>query len=144
MRVKGSMRFILAASAALCVAAWSGYAVNSQEKISTKAPTPTSAKSKKIAATTPSEEARKEFLQARDLAERLLAQDSITHFDKAISLDPNFAYAELGRANSSQTAKDFFDHLNKAVSLSDKASDGERLQILAAEAGAYGNAPKQK
>jgi tetratricopeptide (TPR) repeat protein len=144
MRDKGSMRFILAASAALCVAAWSGWSVNSQETSSTKTASSASVKSKKIPATTPSEEARKEFLQGRDLAERLLAQDSIAHFDKAISLDPNFAYAELGRANASQTAKDFFDHLNKAVNLSDKASEGERLQILAVEAGAYGNAPKQK
>jgi tetratricopeptide (TPR) repeat protein len=50
----------------------------------------------------------------------------------------------LNRATSSPTAKEFFDHLKKAVSLSDKASKGERLQILAAEAGANGNAAKQK
>ena len=98
----------------------------------------------KIPVTTSSEEARKEFQQGRDLAERLLAQDSIQHFDKAISLDPNFALAELGRANASQTAKEFFDHLKKAVALSGKASDGERLLILATEAGANGEAVKQK
>jgi tetratricopeptide (TPR) repeat protein len=144
MRDNSSVCFTLAVSAALCVAAWSGSAVNSQERIPTTAASSASVKSKKITATTPSEEARKAFLQGRDLAERLLAQDSIAHFDKAISLDPTFAYAELGRANSSQTAKDFFDHLKKAVNLSDKASDGERLLILATEAGANGNAPKQK
>lgn len=98
----------------------------------------------KIPVTTASEEARKEFLQGRDKAERLLAQDSIQHFAKAISLDPNFAAAELGLANTSPTAKEFFDHLNKAVSLADKASNGERLLILATEAGANGNIPKQK
>jgi tetratricopeptide (TPR) repeat protein len=98
----------------------------------------------KIAPTTASEEARKEFLAGRDLAERLLIQDSIKHFDRAIALDPNFALAELSRANSSQTAKEFFDHLKKAVSLADKASEGERLLILGTEAGANGNAPKQK
>src|SRR5262245_27921386 len=38
----------------------------------------------KIPITTSSEEARKEFLQGRDLNEKLLAQDSIAHFDKAI------------------------------------------------------------
>jgi tetratricopeptide (TPR) repeat protein len=98
----------------------------------------------KISITTKSEESRKEFLQGRDLFERLLAQDSIQHFDKAISLDPDFAMAELSRANASPTAKEFFEHLKKAVSLSDKASDGERLLILGTEAGANGNATKQK
>ncbi|MGH9970620.1 MAG: tetratricopeptide repeat protein [Pyrinomonadaceae bacterium] len=98
----------------------------------------------KIPNSTASDEARKEFLQGRDLAERLLVQDSIQHFDKAIALDPNFALAELNRANVSPTAKEFFDHLKKAVSLADKASEGERLLILGTEAGANGNPTKQK
>ncbi|MCM3874503.1 MAG: tetratricopeptide repeat protein [Pyrinomonadaceae bacterium] len=98
----------------------------------------------KILNTTASEEARKEFLQGRDLAERLLIQDSIQHFDKALTLDPNFALAHLNRANVSPTAKEFFDHLKHAVSLADKASEGERLLILGTEAGANGNATKQK
>src|SRR5215204_2293408 len=98
----------------------------------------------KIPVTTSSEEARKEFLAGRDLSEKLRITDSIAHFDKAISLDPNFALAELSRANVSPTAKEFFDHLKKAVTLADKASDGERMQIQAAEAGANGNPTKQK
>lgn len=98
----------------------------------------------KIPITTSSDDARKEFLQGRDLAEKLLIQDSIQHFDKAISLDPNFALAELNRANVSPTGKEFFEHLKKAVSLSDKASNGERLLVLGNEAGANGNPAKQK
>src|SRR5882724_1089120 len=98
----------------------------------------------KIPVTTSSEEARKEFLQGRDLNEKLLIQDSIAHFDKAISLDPNFASAELSRATVSPTGKEFFDHLKKAVSLADKASNGEKLLILGTEAGNNGNIPKQK
>jgi tetratricopeptide (TPR) repeat protein len=98
----------------------------------------------KIPITTKSEEARKEFLQGRDLAEKLLAQDSLQHFDKAIALDPDFAYAELARANSSPTGTQFFEHLNKAVALADKVSDGERLLILANQAGANGQVAKQK
>jgi tetratricopeptide (TPR) repeat protein len=104
----------------------------------------TNSGSGKIPITTSSEEARKEFLTGRDLADRLLIQDSLQHFDKAISVDPNFALAELNRANASNSAKDFFDHLKKAVSLADKASNGERLLILGAEAGANGNPAKQK
>ena len=98
----------------------------------------------KIPITTASEEARKEFLQGRDLAEKLLIQNSIQHFDKAIALDPSFALAELNRANVSPTGKEFFEHLRKAVTLADKASNGERLLILGNEAGANGNAVKQK
>ncbi len=98
----------------------------------------------KIPITTSSNEAKKEFMQGRDLADKLLIQDSIRHFDKAISLDPSFASAELSRANTSPTAREFFEHLAKAVSLADKASNGEKLLILVTEAGANGNIGKQK
>ena len=104
----------------------------------------TAEKTGKIPVTTSSEEARKEFLAGRDLSEKLKITDSIQHFDKAISLDPNFALAHLNRANVSPTGKEFFDHLHHAVSLADKASDGERMLIQSAEAGANGNPTKQK
>jgi tetratricopeptide (TPR) repeat protein len=104
----------------------------------------TAAGSGKVPITTKSEEARKEFLQGRDLSEKLLAQESLQHFDKALALDPDFAFAELARANNSPTAKEFFEHLNKAVALADKASDGEKLFILANQAGANGDVAKQK
>jgi len=106
--------------------------------------TTSSANTGKIAITTSSEEARKEYLAGRDLQEKLRITDSIAHFDKAISLDPNFSLAELNRANVSPTAKEFFEHLNKAVTLSAKASDGERMLIEATEAGANANPNKQK
>src|SRR6185436_10643803 len=98
----------------------------------------------KIAITTSSEEARKEFLAGRDLSEKLRITDSIAHFDKAIALDPNFALAELNRANVSPTAREFFEHLKKAVALAGKASDGERMLIQANEAGANADPTKQK
>src|SRR5689334_22224020 len=98
----------------------------------------------KIPVTTSSEEARKEFLAGRDLAEKLRITDSIAHFDKAISLDPNFALAELNRANVSPTGKEFFEHLKKAVALADKASDGERMLIQANDAAANADPTKQK
>ena len=98
----------------------------------------------KIPITTSSEEARKEFLAGRDLAEKLRITDSIAHFDKAIALDPNFALAEWQRANVSPSAKEFFEHLKKAVALAEKASDGERMLIQANEAGANGDPTKQK
>jgi tetratricopeptide (TPR) repeat protein len=98
----------------------------------------------KIPVTTKSEEARKEFLQGQSMADRLLGQESLQHFDRAIALDPDFAWAELARANNSPTAQEFFDHLKKAVSLADKASNGEKLLILANQAATNGDATKQK
>jgi tetratricopeptide (TPR) repeat protein len=98
----------------------------------------------KIPVTTASAEARSEFLQGRDMFEKLLGTDSIPHFQKAVSLDPNFAWAELNLANTAPTAKEFFDHLARAAALADKASNGERLLILAADAGAKNDALKQK
>jgi len=104
----------------------------------------TTAKNGKIPVTTSSDEARKEYLAGRDLSEKLRITDSIAHYDKAISLDPNFALAELNRAQVSPSAKEFFEHLKKAVALSDKASDGERMLIQATEAGANADPTKQK
>src|SRR5262245_54042690 len=76
-----------------------------------------SASGGKIPITTKSEEAKKEFIEGRDLFEKLQIHSSVAHFDKALSLDPDFAAAELARANASPTAQEFFDHLNKAVAL---------------------------
>jgi tetratricopeptide (TPR) repeat protein len=98
----------------------------------------------KIPVTTSSAEAKAEFLQGRDLFEKLLVTDSIAHFKKAIALDPGFASAELSLANAAPTGQEFFEHLRKAVALSGKVSDGERLLIVATEAGANANAPRQK
>ncbi len=98
----------------------------------------------KIPITTSSEDARKEFLQGREHTEKLELTNSSQQFDKAIALDSTFATAYLSRANVSFTAKEFFDNLNQAVAHAGSASEGERLIILAAEAGANGNVNKQK
>ena len=134
-----SRRSVLVATLVLIVATWTACS-----KTSASGNTAPSSDAGKVAITTKSNDARAEFLQGRDLSEKLLAQDSLQHFDKAIALDPDFATAELARANNSPTAKEFFEHLNKAVSLADKTSDGEKLFILANEAGANGDVVKQK
>ena len=132
-------RFLFAAGIALSTTVGSGCSASHDGAQSASA-----SDGGKIPITTRSEDARKEFLEGRALADKLLAQDSLQHFDKAISLDPEFASAELARANASPTAKDFFDHLNKAVNLADKASEGERLLILANQAGANADAIRQE
>jgi tetratricopeptide (TPR) repeat protein len=136
MRPSHRMHFVLAVVVGL-----STVVLSSCESQKSSIPSPEAGK---IPITTKSEEARKEFLQGRDLFERLLAAESVAHFDKAIALDPTFASAELARANAAGTAGDFLNHLNKAVSLAGNASDGEKLMIAAAEAGSNGNTAAQK
>ena len=107
-------------------------------------PAPASADGGKIPITTSSAEARTEFLQGREMVDKLLLTDSVAHFRKAAELDPNFALAELQLSATLPTGKEFFEHLDRAVALSDKASNGERLMIAAAKEGAVGNPAKQK
>ena len=99
---------------------------------------------RKIPITTSSDKARAEYLKGRDQFEKLLITDSVAQFQKAIALDADFAMAELGLATSAQTGREFFDHLNRAVILAEKASDGEMLLIMATRAGANNDATKQK
>jgi len=98
----------------------------------------------KIPITTASAEAKAEFLQGRELAEKLQITDSIPHYQKAVALDPSFAWGELSLANNAPTGKEFFEHLDRAVALSDKASQGERLLILATKAAANNDTVKQQ
>jgi tetratricopeptide (TPR) repeat protein len=139
MRLNQSARLLLAVSIALGTATWTAC-----NKASDGEATAAASNGGKIPITTKSDEAKNEYLQGRDLSERLLGQESIQHFDKALAADPEFATAELARANNSPTAKEFFEHQKKAVSLAEKASEGERLVILANEAGTNGDTAKQK
>lgn len=98
----------------------------------------------KIPITTESDQAKEYFIKARELAEKLRAQESLQYYTKAIEEDPGFAVAYLNRAFNQTSAKAFFKDLNKAVALSNNVSEGERFQILAAEAGVNGNPKQQK
>jgi tetratricopeptide (TPR) repeat protein len=131
------MRFTWISVVALLIVTWS--ACNSTHNVAASSPD-----NGKIPITTKSAEARSEFLQGRDLSDRLLAQDSWAHLQKAVTLDPEFASAEMALATSSPTAGEFLDHMNKAVRLADKASEGEKLTILAAQAGVNNDVVKQK
>jgi tetratricopeptide (TPR) repeat protein len=93
-----------------------------------------SAENGKIPVTTSSEEARALFLQGRDLVEKLRGTDALPFFDKAVAKDPQFATAYLNLANTAPTGTEFFAALEKAVATAPKASEGERLQILATQA----------
>jgi tetratricopeptide (TPR) repeat protein len=105
---------------------------------------PKRASDSKIQITTSSDAAKAEYVQGRTLVDNLQITESNAHFKKAVELDPNFALAELALANSSPTGTEFFDHLNKAVALADKASKGEKLMIVAAQAGANADVKDSK
>lgn len=100
--------------------------------------------SRKVPITIGSEDARGAFLKGRDLAERLRAQESIEYFRKAAALDPHCAVAELNLALVVPTAKERFEHMAKAVALAPGASEGEKLQIVAADAGMNGDPERQE
>ncbi len=97
----------------------------------------------KVPISTVSAEARADFVKGRTLAENLRAHESREFMRNAIAKDPNFALAHLNLANSAPTAKEFFEHLGHAVALAGKASAGERLMILGAQAGANADPAKQ-
>jgi tetratricopeptide (TPR) repeat protein len=97
-----------------------------------------------IPITTTSPEARQLYLKARDLAEKLRATDARALYVQAAAKDPNFALAQVGLANTSGTAKEFFEAVGRAVALADKASESERLLICALDAGAKGEPARQK
>ena len=111
---------------------------------SAEATTPKPAGDGKVPITTSSPEAKAEYEQGRTLVDNLKITDAAPHFQRAIELDPNFATAEMALANSSPTGTAFFEHLNRAVTLADKVSNGEKLLILANQAGANADVKGQQ
>jgi tetratricopeptide (TPR) repeat protein len=97
----------------------------------------------KVPITTSSEPARAEYLAGRDLFEKLKVADSRAHYERAVALDPKFAGALLGLANTQPTAREFNETLARAVAEADHVSPGERLMILSGQAGASGDNAKQ-
>jgi tetratricopeptide (TPR) repeat protein len=119
-------RFVACALA--CAVAFLGYADAGTEVAKTKA------SSEKIPITTKSDEAKQFYIKGRDLAEKLRATDARAQYEKAIAIDKDFALAYVGLANTSGTAKEFFDATTRAASLAPKVSEGERHVILGLEA----------
>ena len=98
----------------------------------------------KIPVTTSSADARQEYIKGRALGENLRAHDSREVLKRAVDKDPGFALGHYSLALNSPTAKEFFAHLNQAVALAGKASEGERLMILGLQAGANADTDKQR
>ena len=103
-----------------------------------------SAGADKVPITTSSPRALELYLHARDLQEKLRAQEARADLQEAVKQDPNFAMGYLNLAFSQATTDGFFETLEKAVSLAPGVSEGERLWIRGVEAGVDGLSAKQR
>ncbi len=99
---------------------------------------------KEIPITTASSEARDLFLQGRDKLEDIELAAAAPLFDQAIAKDSNFALAYLYRANSGGGSQVIRANMDKALSLADKVTAGEKLLIHAFQANRAVDRPKQK
>jgi tetratricopeptide (TPR) repeat protein len=122
---------------ALCAVALCGLSIDAVAA-------PKKQKADKIPITTSSEEARKLYLEGRDLAEKLRATDAHKLYQQAVARDESFALGHLGLATTSATGNEFFAELSRAVALAGRVSEGERLLILGLDAGARGDPARQR
>jgi tetratricopeptide (TPR) repeat protein len=88
----------------------------------------------KIPVSTSSEEAKQLHAEGLKLADQLRPHEARPLFEKAVAKDPKFAMAHYNLALASPNAKATTEHLTQAVVLSENASEGERLTILAFQA----------
>lgn len=99
---------------------------------------------KEVPITTSSKEALKYFLEGRDKNEDSELVAAAALFDKAIAKDTAFALAYTYRAYSGGGYDVYRKNMDKSVSLADKVSKGEKMEILFFQALAEGNNEKQK
>lgn len=94
--------------------------------------------------TTNSEEALQAFVQGRDYTENLNFDKANQFFDHAISLDSDFAMAYLFDAQTLGSLSVSRKNLDKALSLADKVSSGEKALIQYYVAQADGDVKKME
>lgn len=93
----------------------------------------------KMPVTTKSEIAKAHFLKGRELFDKLRLQESLEHFEKAITEDPEFGMAYYYFSQAQPTAKGFFEQLDNALLCVDKISEAESNLILGLQAAINGN-----
>ena len=97
-----------------------------------------------VPVTTSSREALQLYTRAQEKAENLETEAAAGLLEQAIAKDPAFAMAYLLRSQSGGGFAITRENLEKAASLADKVSAGEKDQILAAKAQADGDATAAK
>jgi tetratricopeptide (TPR) repeat protein len=98
--------------------------------------------SKEIPITTSSKEALDLFLKGRDASEEYQFKKANELFGKAIQADPDFAMAHLYHSIYGGSYNIYRQNMDKAISLVDKVSPGEKLFILFVQAFFEGNVSK--
>lgn len=107
-------------------------------------PVKTVAQDKEIPMTTSSTEAQDLFTKGREKYRSFEFKEASALFDQAIQADPSFARAYLYKAITSMEPVVVRQNFEKAVSLTDKVSEGEKYEILAEKAASEGNFQQQK
>jgi len=97
----------------------------------------------KIPISTSSCEARDNYLTGKEFANNLQRQEALVYFEKAIEQDPEFALAYLEAGLAQSQTEEIFEYVEKAVSLVDDVSEGEKLIILAWQAAINQDSEKQ-
>ena len=101
-------------------------------------------KKKEAPITTSSREALNLFLEGREKWENLETTEAARLFKKAIEIDSNFAMAYLYRSQSGGGFDIFRQNIQKALSLVDEVSEGEKHWILYVQASVDGDITKQR
>ena len=108
------------------------------------APSLAMAQQKHLSVTTASPEALALYQKALDFAENVESGSARPLLDQAIQKDPEFAMAYALRASTGGGFDVSRQNREKALSLVDKVSPGERHWIIAVQAQADGDVPKMK
>jgi tetratricopeptide (TPR) repeat protein len=108
------------------------------------APSLVLAQQKRLSVTTASPDALALYQKALDYVENVESESARPLLDQAIQKDPGFAMAYALRAFTGAGFNVARENREKAFSLADKVSPGERLWIMAAQAQSEGDVPKMK
>ena len=76
-----------------------------------------------------SEEAIKELVTGLAIYDQGNGQKARPYFEKALSLDPDFVSAQMYRAYTSNSPKDWSENRDKFIAMRDKANDAEKIMI---------------
>jgi len=76
-----------------------------------------------------SDEAIKELVTGLAILDQGNEQNARPYFEKALELDPDFVSAQMYRAFTSNSLKDWSENRDKFLAMRDKANDGEKIMM---------------
>ena len=94
--------------------------------------------------TTSKDTALKNYLEGRELFERLRYEDASDYFDRALKDDPEFALAALNMAWVQTSSNYRYSYYQRAFASMNKVSEGEQLWLKAWQAGTNGQVKKNE